>query len=165
MTTGKNLYRVIGLMSGTSLDGIDAALIEIKVKPTFQVKTIQFTTVPYTGDVKKQLKQLCMPDQGTLPLLSAMNMKLGGLFAKAAETVCKKSGLKRKDIDLISSHGQTVLERFGCDSDAKEAVAFAILGCMYFIKQPNNVPSATGATHPVPLGKIAWGSNHLQGGA
>lgn len=48
-------------------------------------------------------------------------------------------------------------ESTGIPSNAKEAVAFAILGYECWHRRPNNLPSVTGAKHPVVMGKITWG--------
>lgn len=99
---------VVGLMSGTSLDGIDAGLVRISEGDSVQVEPIQFTSIPYTEDMKEKILQLCDPESSRLEDISNMNMLLGELFAEAALAVINKAGMNREDISLISSHGQTI---------------------------------------------------------
>lgn len=100
---------VVGLMSGTSLDGIDAAVVKIVEDDNgIRLDPFHFLTLPYSADLKEKLLQLCDPDTARLEDLSAMNMLLGERFAEAALSAIKAAGLTQKDILLVSSHGQTV---------------------------------------------------------
>lgn len=103
---------VVGLMSGTSLDGIDAALVKITGKDhSLRVELISFSSLPFTSDMKDKLVELCVPETSRLQDISGMNVLLGKLFAEAALNVIVKSGLTPKDILLISSHGQTIFHQ------------------------------------------------------
>jgi anhydro-N-acetylmuramic acid kinase len=99
----------VGLMSGTSLDGIDAALVEIThAGYETEVKLIAFDTLAYSDDERKRILSLCSPSSGTVDRICEMNVVLGKKFADAALHVIGKSGYATKDIDFISSHGQTI---------------------------------------------------------
>lgn len=99
----------IGLISGTSNDGVDAALVEFTPAPhlhtshflpypeRLRAKLLEFAAGQYQGDAIDQLGQL--------------DNELGGLFAQAALEVLKQSRLSRQDIRAIGSHGQTVRHR------------------------------------------------------
>ncbi len=102
---------VVGLMSGTSMDGIDAALVEITGRgERSRVKSRGFVTTPYPKDVKRDLLEIDRESghrNGTAEI-SALNFKIGELFAQAAIRVVARSGRSLRSVDLIGSHGQTV---------------------------------------------------------
>jgi len=101
----KNEKIVIGLMSGTSVDGIDAALVRITGNYTStKVEEIAFENYPYPAGIKERVFRLF--DTSTAKDICHMNFVLGELFAKAANDIAKKAGVK--EIDLIGSHGQTI---------------------------------------------------------
>ncbi|MEI2401008.1 anhydro-N-acetylmuramic acid kinase, partial [Paenibacillus phytohabitans] len=87
---------VVGLMSGTSLDGIDAALVNISESDNqkIQVKLIHFSTLPYTGSMRERILALCDPNRSRLEDISLSNMLLGELFAKAAKKVVTEAGFE-----------------------------------------------------------------------
>ncbi|NMO97937.1 anhydro-N-acetylmuramic acid kinase [Paenibacillus lemnae] len=100
---------VIGLMSGTSLDGIDAAVVQITSHGMdLESKLLHFETAPYTPDLREALKKLCSQDHSSSAAVCGMNAYLGEHFAAAAQKAAEGAGLKLEDIDLISSHGQTI---------------------------------------------------------
>lgn len=105
----KDKKLVIGLMSGTSVDGIDAAIVEVtghnlKTK----VDLIAFETFPFPSGVPERILALCHPDTGRVDDICEMNFYIGHLFAEAAKHILRKSGMSANDIDLIGSHGQTI---------------------------------------------------------
>ena len=100
---------VIGLMSGTSVDGIDAAVVEITghgLETT--VNLIAFETFPFPPDVPQRILALCQPDTSRVDDICEMNFYIGHLFAEAVKHILKKNGIRSSDIDLIGSHGQTI---------------------------------------------------------
>lgn len=100
---------VVGLMSGTSVDGIDAALVRISGSGIgSEVELLEFVNVPYSEEVRAMIFQLFDPRTGTVEKICLRNFLLGELFAEAALTVIQKAGLKAENIDLIGSHGQTI---------------------------------------------------------
>ena len=95
---------VIGLMSGTSVDGIDAALVRISGCYTdIKVETIAFEKYDFKPDITERIFNLF--NNANSKELCYMNFKLGELFAEAAIKISGKSGVKA---DLIGSHGQTI---------------------------------------------------------
>ena len=105
----KNKKVVIGLMSGTSVDGIDAAIVEITgygLETT--VNLIAFETFPFPPDVPQRILVLCQPDTSRVDDICEMNFYIGHLFAEAVKHILQKSGMHASDIDLIGSHGQTI---------------------------------------------------------
>ncbi len=98
---------VVGLISGTSMDGIDAALLKIRGKGAdTKLELVEFVCAPYTTEIVAKLERLareCTPGD-----ISGLNFLIGEAFAGAVLAVIEKAGLAPKDVDLIGSHGQTI---------------------------------------------------------
>ncbi len=98
---------VVGLMSGTSKDSIDAALVKLNGSGIdTDIEILNFISIPYTEDVRADLDKLT--NECSLKALSDLNFAIGDEFAGAAIRVVDESGLSPSDVDLIGSHGQTV---------------------------------------------------------
>ena len=96
-------------MSGTSADGVDAALVEIEgCGLDTRFRLIEFITYPFPEDVKKRVFQLFSPSACSVEDVCEMNFVLGRIFAEAAMSVIQSAGLKASQVDLIGSHGQTI---------------------------------------------------------
>lgn len=103
----RELY--IGLMSGTSLDGIDAALVDLSAIPP-HVHTAQ--TLPYPAETRSLLTQLAQGGaEHEVDLLGRTDTLLGELFADAALDLLDAAGVKPGEVRAIGSHGQTVRHR------------------------------------------------------
>ena len=101
--------RVIGLMSGTSVDGIDAALVDINGCGTrTQVRQLAFVTLPFPPQVRQRILELAGGEIGGSRELCLLHVLLGQLFADACEAVCRAVGVPTDSIDLVGSHGQTL---------------------------------------------------------
>lgn len=100
--------RVCGLMSGTSLDGLDIAIVDLTYeKGQVRHELIHFVTIAYEDACKQQLHKLMDPS-APLHLVSSMNMYLGELYADSLKEALQKARIDLETIDLISSHGQTI---------------------------------------------------------
>lgn len=98
----------VGLMSGTSLDGIDAVLVDIiKHQNGIEVKTLASETIPFDAMTLKRITD-AMNLVSNAKDLCSLNVELGMLFAKAANHVIKKGHKNNHDISFIASHGQTI---------------------------------------------------------
>ena len=105
----KPVRRVVGLMSGTSADGVDAALVEISGKDEdLSVNLVAFENISYPDEIRLRIFELFTPQTSTVEKIGHMNFLLGEIFAEAALSVIKKAGLEARDVDIIGSHGQTI---------------------------------------------------------
>ena len=98
---------VIGLMSGTSGDGVDAALVGIRGRGhDLHVAPLAFATYPYPTSLRARVLDSAL--HGTVAEICHLNAALGEVFAKAVHRVIRAAGLRAADVDLIGSHGQTL---------------------------------------------------------
>ena len=104
----------VGLISGTSLDGVDAALVRISGllnRPRLQL--LAFTTVAYPPAIRLRLLKAAGGEALTSEEISDLNFLLGDLFAGAALRVCHQGRVAPERLSVIGSHGQTIFHR-GC---------------------------------------------------
>lgn len=99
----------IGLMSGTSADGINAALINLSVES--RPILVATHAYPLEAAIRGEIQTLMREGQNEVERLGELDIVLGEMFAAAANAVLKKSGLAKKDIRAIGSHGQTLRHR------------------------------------------------------
>lgn len=105
----KQTKKVIGLMSGTSVDGVDAALVEIQNNGLDTcVELIAFHTHAFGSEVRGRIFDLFQPETSSVDEICQMNFLIGEVFADAVLSVVSAAGLEMEEIDLIGSHGQTV---------------------------------------------------------
>lgn len=97
----------IGLMSGTSLDGIDAALVGLSGSPSLLAAVF----VPYPKALKARLLALHEPSKGELDAAALAGNELSRHYARAVDLVLKKSGVAARSVRAIGCHGQTVRHR------------------------------------------------------
>jgi anhydro-N-acetylmuramic acid kinase len=100
---------VIGLISGTSVDAIDAAVVEIaRAGQELRVALRAFTMQPFDPALRERVRGLLPPSQGSTAEVCEVNALLGEAFAAAALAVAAQAGLSIDAVDLVASHGQTV---------------------------------------------------------
>jgi len=105
----KPTRRIIGLMSGTSMDGLDIALCAISDSGTQTNLVVeQFVTVPYTNEFKEKLLTVFSKETISLAQLCVLHPWIGMAHAQYVNQAIAQWNLKATDIDLIASHGQTV---------------------------------------------------------
>lgn len=101
--------RIIGLMSGTSLDGLDVALCRLEGHgPGTRLTLEQFRTVPYAADTKQRIRQVFARATVSLEYLTLLNPWLGQLHARAVLACLAEWQVAPATVDLIASHGQTI---------------------------------------------------------
>lgn len=100
---------VVGLMSGTSLDGIDACLVDIQgVGAHLRHHLVAHRLHPWPPGLRLELLAQLDPQQARLPGLAALHMRLGEAFAQAVVALCQEAEVSLERVDLIASHGQTI---------------------------------------------------------
>jgi anhydro-N-acetylmuramic acid kinase len=101
--------RVAGLISGTSVDGIDVAIVDITgLGPRTRLRLEAFRTVPYPPRVRRALLAACNARSIPVAEISQLNFLVGELFGRAVETTCRAAGIPLRSIELVGSHGQTI---------------------------------------------------------
>lgn len=104
--------RVLGMMSGTSADGIDAALVRISDEPPNLAAELEgHFHVAFPPYVRARILRLANGAVSTTAEISELNFLLGEELARAAIAACKKWRVPLKDVALIGSHGQTVFHQ------------------------------------------------------
>ncbi len=105
---GKRHKLVVGLLSGTSADGIDAVLARVSGWGLqTSTETLAFCTVPYSERMREAVLNIAS-GSGNVADLCRMNFVLGERFAEAGLQVLRQAGIDKQDLDLVGSHGQTV---------------------------------------------------------
>ena len=101
--------RIIGLMSGTSMDGLDVALCRIEGHGgATKVELLNFETVDYTDDVKAEIRKVFAKKTIDFQHLTLLNEWIGRLHGEMVRSCLTKWGLNTEGVDLVASHGQTV---------------------------------------------------------
>ncbi len=115
---------VAGLMSGTSLDGVDVVIARLEGSgPDLHVEPCAFATYPYPDELRRLLLRNSSPATSSVRALSQLNVRLAGVYAEAVEATLGKAGLTTAELDLVGSHGQTVHHVPDAADCAGEAVA------------------------------------------
>lgn len=100
---------VAGLMSGTSLDGIDAVLLRVRGSGlSTRFRQLAFIETSFPPGLRKMLLRNSIPETSRVDEIARLNFLLAELYADAVHRVARKAGLKLSAIDLIGSHGQTI---------------------------------------------------------
>ena len=105
----KKSFLAVGLMSGTSMDGVDAALVWLPaLRDDPRVDLVAFETQPYPDELRSSLMEIAFGDQCTAEDLATLHTAVAVSFANALFAVCQKGKIVAKTVDFIGSHGQTV---------------------------------------------------------
>jgi anhydro-N-acetylmuramic acid kinase len=138
----KNSKTVIGLLSGTSVDGIDAVLMNISGSgQKTKISIIDFRTYKIPEQVRTEVLANSLPDSARIDSICRLNVILGKLFADAVKRLCRQNNISLKDIDLIGSHGQTIHHLPGGENYA----GFKIKSTLQ-IGDPSIISNMTGIT-------------------
>ena len=129
-TKGSELY--IGLMSGTSVDGVDLAIVDFAPAPL----QLRFsTTIRFDDSLRQRIKALCTAQSGTLDEIYRLDAELGESYAAVVNQALAQTGLKASQIAALGCHGQTV--RHSPDT----RVAYTVQ-----LGDPNRLAALTGIT-------------------
>jgi anhydro-N-acetylmuramic acid kinase len=108
-------WTVIGLMSGTSTDGIDAVAVRLRPEPwrrkepdRYRARVLAFRTLPFPERLRARLLQAAELRPITSAGLSALNFEMGEVLARAAAAIVRDARLTPARVDLIGSHGHTI---------------------------------------------------------
>lgn len=100
---------IVGLMSGTSLDGLDIALCRIMGSgPGTALELLRFDTKGYTSDFRERIRQIFATRTVDQQVLSGLHALIGQIHGKLVNEALHEWGVPPSDVDLIASHGQTV---------------------------------------------------------
>ena len=100
---------VVGLMSGTSVDGVDAALVEITGHgDAARVQLLAFDSFPFPAELRARVFRLFNPREARVDAICQLDFLLGELFAAAVERLLRDHNVERDDVDLVASAGQTI---------------------------------------------------------
>ncbi len=98
----------VGVMSGTSLDGADAALVDFSGTAP---RTLAFASVPFSPELRHDVLALCQPGTDSLELAGRVSLRLAELYARAVDGVLAAGAVRASDVIAIGCHGQTVRHR------------------------------------------------------
>ena len=120
----------IGLISGTSMDGVDEAIVD-----TNSMKLVDAITFPYPAELKNFLTEIISETQPSYSSIIQLHRQLGSCFADAVIALMKSSSISEEQIQAIGSHGQTLWHR------PEEAFPYSLqLAC------PHTIAERTGMT-------------------
>lgn len=105
----KQEYLAIGLMSGTSVDSVDAALVRFTLQDRkIRHQLLEFTSVTYPKDIRAKIFSVFQNGIGSLSMACELNFQIGAIFARAAQRLITSAGFPWQAIHVIGSHGQTL---------------------------------------------------------
>ena len=122
----------IGLMSGTSLDGIDAVLVRFQNN---DAKLLESICLPLSSNLKDEIKSLINPAENEINRLTSLDVQLGKAFSNAVKQLIDKANVKKEHIIAIGSHGQTIRHLPTAEHPSTLQIA-----------DPNIIAEATGIT-------------------
>jgi anhydro-N-acetylmuramic acid kinase len=131
----RQLY--IGLMSGTSADGIDAALVDMQSSP----RLIATCNQPFPDHLRQRIHAICQPGDDEIDRMGTLDVELGKYFAECSLELIQSAGASPKDIIAIGSHGQTIRHRPPNSSPSHSGNHFTLQ-----IGDPNLIAELTGIT-------------------
>ena len=127
---------LLGLMSGTSMDAIDAALLQIGEQGFKLLDSLEY---PLPAATRAAIADLCHPGDGEIERMGRLDRELGELFAAASLALLDQAGARADEISAIGCHGQTI--RHHPPSSKPEGAPFTLQ-----IGDPNTIAELTGIT-------------------
>lgn len=109
MISSQDRRCVAGVMSGTSLDGIDVAIADLQGHgKDLAILNCDGATYPFSRELRGALKQAASQDQISVSDLSQLNVRLAYEYADAVQKTQEVRGMESHELDLVGSHGQTI---------------------------------------------------------
>jgi anhydro-N-acetylmuramic acid kinase len=137
----KDSFLCIGLMSGTSMDGVDAALVEMTADPKRpDIKLIAFKTTPYPPELKDSLMDVAMGQACSAEDIGRLGTSVAVAFSAAFFDIVRSARLETEQVDFIASHGQTVAHTPPDEDEGGPAAGTLQLG------PPGMIAALTGVT-------------------
>ena len=137
--------KAIGLISGTSVDGIDAAVVDIfdekQNNNNISVDVLEFMTYPYPDGIRERILEVSLPGGGSVEKICHLNALIGELFAHSAIRIAEKAEVKLCDVEVIGSHGQTI-HHLPCPYDEH---GFSVTSTLQ-LGEPSIIAERTGVT-------------------
>jgi len=100
---------IVGLMSGTSADGVDVAICDIRGRPgDFQVELVSGFAYAYEPEMRRRILASCDPTESRVDEIATLHVDLAALFADCTLRAISAANMSLDQIDLIGSHGQTL---------------------------------------------------------
>lgn len=137
MNEKSNTLRVAGLMSGTSLDGIDVAIVDFEGRSEADLRwrSVGFVSTPFSTQQRELIHDAMV--QGGPAGLCALHGQLGEWFADAVLQACKQSGVALDSVQLVGSHGQTIWHQPPKDGERGFTLQ---LGCASTLAERTGLP-------------------------
>ena len=98
----------IGIMSGTSLDGIDVCVVDIKKNIKYEYSIKAFISTPYSEEIVKKIKEVSNLETSNVQKICSLNVELSYEYVKAINECLSLYNIKKDDIEFIAMHGQTI---------------------------------------------------------
>jgi anhydro-N-acetylmuramic acid kinase len=125
-------------MSGTSADGVDAAVVDISKG---KVQLLAHAVFPYPAALRREILRLCRPESARLDNICHYNFVLGEVFADSVIKLCDQNSISLSSIDLVGSHGQTIYHNPHAKRYARRAIRSTLQ-----IGEPSVIAQRTGIT-------------------
>ncbi|MFP6869330.1 MAG: anhydro-N-acetylmuramic acid kinase [Nitrospinota bacterium] len=101
-------HTAIGLMSGTSADGVDVALVRIALGPPPRAEVLDFRSVRYPAGLRRRVLAAAGEPGSPTPEICSLHQEIGEAFAGAAMSLLEAGQIESRSVNFIGSHGQTV---------------------------------------------------------
>lgn len=102
------MMKAIGMMSGTSLDGIDICLVDISGKDDYNYKIDKFQSYSYDKTLVNKIKEISKNDTSTVQKICSLNYEIGYAYVDAIKQFIKDTGCNMTEVEFIAVHGQTI---------------------------------------------------------
>ena len=140
--SNKRSLLAIGLMSGTSADGVDAALVRILPGERTEIETLGFHTAPYPENLRERILLAASVEGARTDEICSLRREVGEAFAEATLEVASQTDTELEKIDFIGSHGQTVRHL----PEGAEGACGPLLPSTFQIGDPAYIVARTGIT-------------------